>query len=431
MNGIKWLCIFGVLVLGVWYSYLCYRKEKEKNQEASARLAARIALIVVIIGLLPVIGDAFLGGGGDTDSTFPSTEKGEISEETQETEMTSSTATTLVPSPSPTEVVTSTVTPMTVTSQPDIQTGKSGGVNRNDLAIIQGSSFSGELKSEDQEDIYSYIAPTSGKYRFDLDSSDAQTTYKFSVYTQNNSVVCESKYSYNSSNGKTIELEAGQEYRIHVKQDNGYQQYMVTIGVPNEIKNVEGTSIQGSISYIDQEDNYLYVAPETGLYYFDFGTDNVESTYYFKMYKLNNETVVSTSSRSEGKSIELENGETYKIVIAQSSGTENYNVQIGVPNAIQSVEGNVICERFEYRYQQNIYLYTAPYSGQYQMTFEEDDVQCDYKIRVYSPINETLLSTSNRTDNRKIEMVEGQTYTVEIQQEDGYPEYKVTIDFVE
>lgn len=430
MNKIRWLSIIGVLVIGIWYSYLSYQKEKEKDSQKAARLAWRIAFAAVIIGLLPVLGEAFSSGEGENGSTVFSTEIGEKLEKTYESTATSNPTT--VPSTNFTETVASNAPAVASTLQPDIQTGEDETINRNDWPVIQGTSFSGELKSEDQEDAYSYIAPVSGKYRFNLDSSDAQTTYKFFVYTQNNSEICETKYSsYNSNNGKTIELEAGQKYRIYVKQDSGYLQYMVSIGVPNEIKNVEGTSMLGCISYIDQEDNYLYVAPRTGLYYFDFGTDNVESTYYFKMYKLNNETIVSTSSRNEGKSIELEGGETYKIVIAQSSGNENYNIQIGVPNAMQIVEENIICERFTYRSQQNIYLYTAPYSGRYQMSFEEDDVQCNYKIRVYSPINETLLSTSNKVDNRKLEMIEGQTYKVEIQQCDGYPEYKITIVFLE
>lgn len=213
-------------------------------------------------------------------------------------------------------------------------------------------------------------------------------------------------------------------------QYSGYQQYAVTIWVPNEVKDVMETSIQGCISYTDQEDNYLYLAPETGVYYFDFGTDDVQSTYSVKIYKSDNERVMSATSSEGGKKIELEQGEKYQIKIAQYTGTENYNVQIGVPNPVREMDSNVICERFSFQCQQNTYLYTAPYSGKYKLTFEEDDVQCNYKIQVYSPINEVLLSGWSTNMGGKVDLLEGQVYTIKITQGTGCPEYKITIDYV-
>lgn len=94
------------------------------------------------------------------------------------------------------------------------------------------------------------------------------------------------------------------------------------------------------------------------------------------------------------------------------------------------MDGNVIWEQFAFPYQENIYLYTAPYSGKYELVFEENDVQCAYSIKVYSPINEVLLSESNTANTKKIDLIEGQVYTIKIIQKTGCPEYKVTINYV-
>ena len=418
MNKINWRWILLAIVMLICIAILSYLKEKIKNTEIIARLAAIIAVVSAIIGFLPSFWNIYPTNYNPSPSLASSSEVVETTPKP-------------TPAPKPTLTPTSTVLPeATNTLQPDWSILESEVVNAGSerLPAIQGNFFSGELKSENQDDVYSYTAPMSGIYRFDLDSSDVQTSYKFCIYTTNNTQLCSVLTSDRS--GQTVELEAGQEYIIHLKQYSGYQQYTVTIGIPNEVKNVEGTSIQGCISFTDQEDNYLYVAPETGVYYFDFGTDNVQSTYSIKMYKSNNEYVMSTSSSEGGKKIELENGETYKIKIVQYSGTENYNVQIGVPNPVREMDGNVIYERFAFQFQQNIYLYTAPYSGRYELTFEEDDMQCTYNIKVYSPINEIILSGSNTENSKKVDLIEGQVYTIKIIQGTGCPEYKVTIDYV-
>ena len=57
-------------------------------------------------------------------------------------------------------------------------------------------------------------------------------------------------------------------------------------------------------------------------------------------------------------------------------------------------------------------------------------MQCTYNIKVYSPINEIILSGSNTENSKKVDLIEGQVYTIKIIQGTGCPEYKVTIDYV-
>lgn len=289
---------------------------------------------------------------------------------------------------------------------------------------ILENSFSGDIIIDGQVDYYEYIPAISGIYRFDFESNDVHTDYKFYIYLANNDKETCALYS---NGGETIRLTAGQKYRIIVEQYYGMPQYTINIGVPSEVRNVENAVIKGTVSYTDQENQYTYKAPITGKYRFDFSINDVDCNYDFYLYSSNNKKIVSTSYLSEGKTVELVKDEVYTIIIKQHSGYVDYTIDIGIPNEVQSISENSISGSLEYIDQLDKYTYVAPITGKYRFDFYNNDVECNYDVQIYSSINEKLLESSSLNEGKSIDLQGGETYEIEIIQNTGIENYSINI----
>lgn len=294
----------------------------------------------------------------------------------------------------------------------------------NDIVTIDGAVIEGILSYSDQKDEYTYTAPITGQYRFDFSSSDVQCDYRFYIYASNNQQLVS---TYFSNNGKTVELAEGDTYTLSVKQYSGYPSYTITIGIPNTVQVINGNSFSGSITYTGQIDNYTYFAPVTGKYRFDFISDNVQADYRFYLYASNNEQLASTYYSNKGKTVDLVEGETYRIEVKQNSGMENYTINIGVPNNIINAEGNTISGNLTFTDQENLYTYTAPVSGKYKFTFGTDDANSDYRFYVISAINEQIASSYYSNGSKVVQLEAGQVYTIKVKQYSAFPAYRIDI----
>lgn len=291
--------------------------------------------------------------------------------------------------------------------------------------VIEGMSFSGSITYKDQEDIYTYTAPKTGRYRFDFSTDNVQSDYKFYMYASNKSELAS---TYCSNGGKTVDLNAGETYTIKVKQYAGTPNYSITIGEPNESMTINGTSFSGSITYKDQEDIYTYIAPKSGRYRFDFNSDNVQNEYKFYMYASNNSEIASTYYSNGGKTVDLNAGESYTIKVKQYSGTENYTITIGVPNDPNTIFGTSFSGNLTFKDQEDIYTYIAPVTGQYIFDFNSNDVQSEYKFIMHDANNSELASTYYSNGNKKVELIAGETYTIIVRQYSGTSQYEIIIN---
>lgn len=70
---------------------------------------------------------------------------------------------------------------------------------------ITANNFSGSIIEKNQKIYYCYTPAVSGTYRFEFDSSDINTNYKFAIQTINNDVKAS---GYFRDSGKTVDLEA-------------------------------------------------------------------------------------------------------------------------------------------------------------------------------------------------------------------------------
>lgn len=296
---------------------------------------------------------------------------------------------------------------------------------------ITGTSISGKLTAEDQVISYNYTAPKNGRYRFDFQISDTQANYDVSIKDSQNTTVVSGSYS-DSDHGFSAKLEAGKTYIVTVSQDYRLCDYSISIGVPNDVKNITGNSITGSIKYVDQEDFFNYTAPKSGLYRFDFDATDVNANYKVKITDSKNATVgsASYSSSSQGISIRLTAQETYLIEIEQYSLVCDYTISIGVPADTISVTGNEISGAIQYQDQENIYTYVAPRTGLYHFDFDTSDVSANYSFKITNSKNAKVCSTNysaSRLNGATVTLEEGMSYTITVGQDFKTCDYSISI----
>ena len=297
-------------------------------------------------------------------------------------------------------------------------------LEKDNVLIIENNKITGKFSKEGEEECFEYVPRVSGIYRFDFESNDVKTNYKFNICTENQNMIISSEYS---SKGKNVELNAGEKYIIKVKQYSGFPEYEINIGVPNEICEVEGNNIEGTLLYEGEEDKYTYIAPVTGQYRFNFASDNDQSNYKFYLYTENNEKLAGQYYSDNGKTLDLDKGETYTIVIAQYSGYASYKVTIGVPNLPKRIEGNNFSGSLLYIDQKDCYTYVAPKNGRYRFDFMSDNDRNNYKFYLYAENNEKLVWQYYSDDGKTIDLEADKEYRIEVIQYSGFENYTINI----
>ena len=164
--------------------------------------------------------------------------------------------------------------------------------------ITGSSTVSGSITYCDQKDRYLYTASISGTYRFDtVLSSGGEVRVRLGGKNGKN-------IDYNT-NGLTIDLTAGETYILSIEYRNAPCEYTLNIGIPMEPEAItENDFIYGSITYRDQKDRYLYIAPYTGIYYFNTEVSNDADV----RVRVSGENGKTLNSNTNGVRIEMEEG---------------------------------------------------------------------------------------------------------------------------
>lgn len=93
-----------------------------------------------------------------------------------------------------------------------------------------------------------------------------------------------------------------------------------SVSPKNDQTVISGNSFSGYITADKQEDYYTYTPGISGIYRFDFDSDNADVNYKFYVLLPNGEQVASSNYSSGGKTVELQAGQTYSIVVKQYTG---------------------------------------------------------------------------------------------------------------
>ena len=186
---------------------------------------------------------------------------------------------------------------------------------------------SGAIQYENQVDRYIYRPEISGFYRFDIEDDNEDASYRFVVTDERGETLRDSYIDYEK--GMTVELEAGKAYYISLEQYYYFANYSLKIGVPKETQIITDSTFSGSISYVDQQDRYVYTASVSGMYDFKIADDNADASYYLSVIDSRGAGLKYIYFDTENEiRVSLEAGEEYTILLDQYNNFANYTVNI-------------------------------------------------------------------------------------------------------
>ena len=192
----------------------------------------------------------------------------------------------------------------------------------SDFDLIRDSiEFRGQFNS------YSFVPENSGTYRFDLGSGDKEFVLKTDIYDARGAKIFGDNLT--NGNGATLELNAGETYRIDASQAGKNGEYTLAIGRQEPSSDISGRCIvPGAITYRDQKKTYTFTAAESGMHRVTIG--NMDESCSVKMYvysQMGDRLEGADEMSSEDRlSVMLKEGQNYQIRITQLSGTGNYTI---------------------------------------------------------------------------------------------------------
>lgn len=295
---------------------------------------------------------------------------------------------------------------------------------------FDGNVLNGVLVGEDvRKEIF--VPKCTGVYRFDFDIDSVKKNYIFYIMDSAEEELTRNYYSDSDPAGTSVTLEGGREYTLVVEHQETEEyddvEYTININLPDEVMSVEGNKIAGQVRYIDQQIEYRYIAPRTGIFRFDFDIDNVNLNYGFYIYDEKEDELVNTDFNSEGATYELVEGKQYRVLITQKEGVPHYIISIGVPDREKKVNGNTIKGTIRYIDQVNKYYYIAPETGTYKIKLGINDVNKGYKLLLLSKKKEELIDTLSSYDETTVELKKGEKYEIQIEEYSGPVKYNVKI----
>ena len=195
----------------------------------------------------------------------------------------------------------------------------------NKIKNVKGDAFKGKLAYIGQEERFKYIPKITGNYRFDFSTTDVNCNYKFVLKDDINNLIIDTDFN-TYTNGVNQYLEADKEYAIKVIQDKGFVDYRIEIHEPREPEYVSG-SFSGSVNFIGQNNTYYFTPNTSGKYkiYFSFG-DKKGSCKISLFDEKNKEYFTETSEYPN--EVDLEEGNTYTLVVSYNDLLMNYDVII-------------------------------------------------------------------------------------------------------
>lgn len=279
----------------------------------------------------------------------------------------------------------------------------------------------------DQIDEYTYTAERTGVYRFDFEINNVEESYRVVVFDSKKQ---EELNKYSSDEGETVELVENEKYTIQVIQEEGMPTYTINIGVPNVITTIEKNRIVGNIKFIDQQDEYIYKTPRTGIYRFDYNIDDVNDDYRVIIKDEKNDVIKENYCSDEGCTVELKGKKSYYVYVKQATGSAKYKIKIHPPKKIITTQNSNITGKISFIDQENIIYYSVLKTGKYRFEFHTDNAESDYRIILYEWNNENIFDTYYSNEYEEVELKKGKKYKLYIKYSSGFENYSINIHLV-
>lgn len=295
--------------------------------------------------------------------------------------------------------------------------------------------YSGNISAEEQEDWYNFTAPFEGYYRIDMTGMQNGTDVRLYLYDDLGNVIASDTYCTNEEGITGGSLEAGKNYSIKVKQDNGYTTYSLTVGMQKAPIDLTGyTEITDTIEYIDQRNMYFFSVPITGRYRFDMSEIHSGTDVELYIFDSLGDTVASDTYCTNGEGItvrDLQAGTIYEIQVRQDNGFSGYRLNIGYQKGVVDISNyTVVNDSVEYTDQRNVYTFTVPVEGRYRFEVSGMCGGADVELYMFNNLEETVASNTYCTNGEGITVMNlnaGETYQIQIRQDNGLSPYVLSI----
>ena len=184
----------------------------------------------------------------------------------------------------------------------------------------------------DQNNLYSFVAPEDGAYRFWVENVKAGVRFKLSL---DDALGYNKNYDYVSNGGGiNATLKKGEEYLLSVQQSSELGDYMLCVGLAKQTAEISGCDAIGDeIYFIGQDNTYTFTAPDSGEYSFTITAAENGLKFEVDVYDLDGYRIeYDHLSKNQGFSVKLEASNEYIIHVAQSTGTGDYTLTIKYPD---------------------------------------------------------------------------------------------------
>lgn len=303
--------------------------------------------------------------------------------------------------------------------------------------FIHGDLFHGALNNEAALIERSYKAPRNGIYRFDFKlTTNANARFSFIIIDSTNAIIVE-RNGISNSNGVTQELKEGEIYTFQFKQQTDFSEFDMTIGIPHPTVTLTENTINDTITYKDQCNQYVYTAPTSGKYRFQCDPSDYTVYYYLSVTDVTGvEKCNSQLQQLNGKTVSLDAGQTYNIVISQYGDDYNachysYTLTIFTPSEPQTVKNRKITGELTFIEQENIYYVSIPFDGEYKVSVETSDAEAEFYILVRNEKKVKFLEKSYVRNEYTYETdLKAGNYTVFIDQQNNFCSYVIKFEKV-
>lgn len=300
---------------------------------------------------------------------------------------------------------------------------------------INGILFHGALNNESALIERSYEAPRDGIYRFDFKlTTNANARFSFTIIDSTNAIIVE-RNGISNANGVTRELKGGETYIFQFKQQTDFSEFDMTIGVPHPTVTLTENSKDDEITYKDQCNHYIYTAPISGKYRFQCNPSDYTVYYYLSVTDIPGvEKCNSQLQQLNGKTVYLDAGQTYNIVISQYGDNDNechytYNLTVFTPTEPQTVKNRRITGDLTFIEQENIHYFSIPSEGKYRFSVETSDAEAEFYILVRNEKKVVFLEKNHVRNEYTYETdLKAGNYTVFIDQQNNFCSYIIKFE---
>lgn len=310
------------------------------------------------------------------------------------------------------------------------------GLQKATTDISNITELTDSVEYTDQRNVYSFVVPIDGRYRFELSNMMNGTATELYVFNALGETVASDTYCTNGEGVTVKDMKAGEIYDVQIRQDTGFSSYIFTIGHQKETIDISDlTYLTDSVEYTDQRNVYSFTVPMDGRYRFELSGMKNGTAVELYIFNALGETVASDTYCTNGEGVTVKGaitGEVYDVQIRQDTGLSTYNFTIGQQKETVSISNNTIVnDSVEYTDQRNVYSFTADYSSDVTITIAGMNSGTAVELYVFNDLEETVTSDTYFQNNESLTIKNvsaGTHYEIQVRQDTGTSKYTLTID---